>query len=106
MLGLEKEREEYSEDVLAIPSFLRGWEYIIIFVYVAIFLSLLVWYVSAYMLTSESQPGFLGLPKPISGAIIISMTWTATNFTLGTLYHLYVRKRIKDLRNARRGSQP
>jgi len=89
--------EEPPVDVRAVPSFLVSWEYLL-FAYL-IFLVILVWYVAGSMLTSQPE-SFLGLPKPIAGAIIISLTWIVTNLVVASAYYLYMNRRIRELREA------
>ncbi|MEM1633684.1 MAG: hypothetical protein QXU60_05605 [Sulfolobales archaeon] len=95
-----EEIKEIGDDVLAIPPRLMWWEYLIIILVVGVFEALLVWYVVEYMLVASPEPGFLGLPKPISGAIIISITWIVLNFIIGGTYYMVITRRIKSLRSS------
>lgn len=85
----------YEEDVLAVPAFLVKWEFIL-FAYF-IFLIALVWYIANYMLTSEPE-SFLGLPKPVAGALMISLTWIITNFVVASAYYVFMKRRIELIR--------
>jgi len=89
--------EEPEVDVRAVPSLLVSWEYLL-FVYL-IFTVILMWFVIGSMLTSQPE-SFLGLPKPIAGAIIISLTWIIANLVIASAYYLYMNRRIRELREA------
>lgn len=94
----------YSEsstqpDVDAIPAGLMRWEYLLI-VYL-VFASFLVWYVSENLLVWEPEESMWGLPKPIAGALMISITWIVLNFLLFGTYYIVITKRVKSVGSGR-----
>lgn len=95
-----KESEEF--DAYAIPANLMRWEYLLIIISLS-FASYLVWYVTQNLLIWDPNSSMWGLPKPIVGAIIISLTWITANFILFAIYYTVITKRIKALRASRRG---
>ncbi|MEO3992781.1 MAG: hypothetical protein QN229_00465 [Desulfurococcaceae archaeon TW002] len=90
----------YSEsstqsDVNAIPAGLMRWEYLLI-VYL-VFASFLVWYVSENLLVWKPEESMWGLPKPIAGALMISITWIVLNIVLFVTYYVVITKRVKSI---------
>lgn len=90
----------YSEsstpsDAKAIPANLMSWEYLLI-AYLA-FASFLVWYVYEYLLIWEPEESMWGLPKPVVGALMISITWIVLNFLLFATYYAVITKRVKSM---------
>ncbi len=84
---------------------MRGERVLIIF-YLLIFTSLLVWYVSEYLLVWDPESGIWldliivnwYLPKPVFGALLISITWIVMNYLLFFAYLVDMWKRIKKVR--------
>jgi uncharacterized membrane-anchored protein YitT (DUF2179 family) len=60
-----------------------------------IFAGLLVWYVSENLLVWQPEDNIGGLPKPIVGALMISITWIIVNFVVFILYYRFLKKRIR-----------
>jgi uncharacterized membrane-anchored protein YitT (DUF2179 family) len=60
-----------------------------------IFAGLLVWYVSENLLVWQPEENIGGLPKPIVGALMISITWIIVNFVVFILYYRFLKKRIR-----------
>ncbi|MEM4452635.1 MAG: hypothetical protein QW182_05475 [Thermosphaera sp.] len=90
---MEEKVERRISDVDAIPSNLMRWEYLLI-VYL-VFASFLVWYVSENLLVWQPEESVWGLPKPVAGAMMISITWIILNFLLFAMYYMVITKRIK-----------
>ncbi len=84
---------DISSDVEAIPASLTRWEYLL-FIYI-IFAGLLVWYVSENLLVWQPEENIGGLPKPIVGALMISITWIIVNFVVFILYYRFLKKRTR-----------
>lgn len=101
MTDHEESRASYSTDkstlpdAYAIPPGLMRWEYLL-FAYL-VFSSYLVWYVSENLLVWEPKESIWGLPKPIAGALMISLTWIMLNFILFVVYYVVITKRVKNM---------
>lgn len=84
-----------SSDAEAIPANLMSWEYLLIAYLV--FASFLIWYVYEHLLIWEPGESVWGLPKPIVGALMISITWIVLNFLLFAAYYVVITKRVKSM---------
>jgi len=91
----EHEEEKASPDVTAIPATLMRWEYLLI-VYL-IFACFLVWYISENLLVWEPEASMWGLPKPIAGVIMMSITWLIVNWVVFIVYNIVMKKRIREV---------
>ncbi|MEM4436524.1 MAG: hypothetical protein QXO22_06195 [Thermosphaera sp.] len=87
------DKESFS-DADYIPSTLTSWEYVLIIPYLAI-AAYIVWYVSENLLVWSPNESLMGLPKPVTGAIIIAATWIIANFLFATIYLLNIRSRAE-----------
>jgi membrane protein DedA with SNARE-associated domain len=88
-------QEERKPDVDAIPAGLMRWEWLL-FIY-AVFAGFLVWYVSEKLLVWEPEGNVWGLPKPIAGALMMSITWIILNWVLFVVYYVVMKKRIREV---------
>jgi len=92
---LSNDDKESFSDADYIPSTLAPWEYVLIIPYLAI-AAYIVWYVSENLLVWSPNESLMGLPKPVTGAIIIAATWTIANFLFATIYLLNIRSRVEN----------
>jgi len=91
----EQREKKIPPDVNAIPATLMRWEYLLL-VYL-VFASFLVWYITENLLVWEPGESLWGLPKPIAGVLMMSLTWLIVNWVVFIAYYIVMKKRIREV---------
>lgn len=92
---------EYKDDFHIIPDKPMKWEWIL-FIYI-VFTGVLVWYVVENLLVWDPGEIMWGLPKPIAGAFMISITWGLATVVLAPIYYFVLKRRYQKFKQEEGG---